>query len=1104
MELLGAGQPNPSCGSIADLQDRLRNLFSDHVKETRVGHISVTFELRATAIFEVPVTETENEALENASNIDPLLGGTQPSAASAVANGGQSTRRVNAIDALINQPLDDPVLQTSITRHIINGLNEVDGSNWTVHQVSRAQQGWTFTYICNDSWQSWSRQSSKTRAKVLIGEWSEKGGQDPAHMARPAFDCRGSVKVAFVKSARTINVEYEHMPMHKTVAQLIELLAPPPVAPLVKTLAKTLKEPKPPKEPKPKTLRKRTGEDGIADGEGSQPKRRRKKKDSVGPSGPEGSVLPPEMPGALPVGPASPRQFYNTQVESTGGPHPHGSSNYPEGLVNTDPEVAAAIYDDVHSHSILNLPPGEAARRRALAIKLLTEKRIDPKTLSAEQFSIFANQSSELQQDSLAMLVEYGARRLRIVHPNKDGANSGQATPDRHSTPALAVPAVGIPEPKEPGKKTSDVGQAPQSAEATGKKQETSSQCICDSCRVAHFRGKCDEKKPLCSSYLLEGHQCVYSPAKLRQSRVRPEVQDAPGQSAAIEIPEEIPEDLDSPGVHTVAVGEPVHEPVHAPAHEHFYRHVNETVNEPISDLVPHQIASPSSTVTQSHSIYQHFSGLTFPQVGETPTSELPQSSMPSAPIEYVSHPAPEAPEDPLHDYTYPTEANRANPEYAEQAAAAAEQVQRGNSPSHPASRHSLLTSQPSHLTTTTGAAMNAQNSWQSTSGQPTAAASATGSSPRQSRTKKPAPASQAYDDLRQCTSSWATVNQSTPQTTQPVRASPSEATAPPARAKPRQSRIQSHTPVNGMAAVQPDQSQESQSLTESSGYESAAAAQPSISADGYNSYDQYPSAANAQPDSFSDRIPYQPYADNQASAYSSFDNYNTSLANPVSSTISTPASQVVISSYPSTSVAAPSTIQWGAAASTSQAEDSCVYNAAQAAAGTSSYNTPSNPQQPQPQQGFNVRHQPSAQAKGSSSMHPQQQQQRQPPNQSRQTPKTQQHRQQQSYSGHMTQQQQQQQPPHTVTASTSHQGWCAFAANNTASSGGYSSNAAAAGSISRGHGHGHATSHNTARVHANGGGSHGSMDLASHTYSSMGGDEQVMYDLLRSSNPVG
>lgn len=181
--LLGASQSNPSCGSVADLQGQLRDLFSNRVSETRAEHISVTFELRATTVFDVLVTETENEALEGASNIDPLLGGARSSVApTAAPNGGQATRRINAIDALINQPVDDPVLQTSITRHIISALNDVDGSTWTDRQVSRAEQGWIFTYICKDSWQSWSRQSSKTPAKVLIGEWSEKGGQDPVHM----------------------------------------------------------------------------------------------------------------------------------------------------------------------------------------------------------------------------------------------------------------------------------------------------------------------------------------------------------------------------------------------------------------------------------------------------------------------------------------------------------------------------------------------------------------------------------------------------------------------------------------------------------------------------------------------------------------------------------------------------------------------------------------------------------------------------------------------------------------------------------------------------------------------------------------------------------
>ncbi len=193
--LLGASQSNPSCGSVAELQAPLRDLFSTRVTETRADHISVTFEIRATAVFDIPVVADNSSSSENAaagpgnaSNIDPLLGGARASVAPPVENGsggGQvTTRRVNAIDGILNQPQDDPALQTAIVRHIIAALGQVGESSWIVRQVSRAEQGWTFTYICKDSWQAWSRQASKHPAKTAVGEWSEKGGQDPAHLGR--------------------------------------------------------------------------------------------------------------------------------------------------------------------------------------------------------------------------------------------------------------------------------------------------------------------------------------------------------------------------------------------------------------------------------------------------------------------------------------------------------------------------------------------------------------------------------------------------------------------------------------------------------------------------------------------------------------------------------------------------------------------------------------------------------------------------------------------------------------------------------------------------------------------------------------------------------
>ncbi|KAK4251502.1 hypothetical protein C7999DRAFT_27918 [Corynascus novoguineensis] len=251
--MLGASQSNATCGSIVDLQTQLRDIFQSRVADTHAEHTSVTFEIRATAVFEVPMTGIENEALENGSDIDPSLGGTRSSAALA--------------------PVNDPVLQTAIARQIISSVGEVDSSNWTLRQILRTEQSWNFAYMCKDSWEAWNHKLSRTPAKTLSGEWSEMAGQDPIHTARPAFDCRGSVRIAFVKSTKTINVKYEHTPIHKTVGQLMELLAPPPISSVVKSPAKKAKEPKPKISTSSK---KRTNKNSLPNGERSQPKRRRK------------------------------------------------------------------------------------------------------------------------------------------------------------------------------------------------------------------------------------------------------------------------------------------------------------------------------------------------------------------------------------------------------------------------------------------------------------------------------------------------------------------------------------------------------------------------------------------------------------------------------------------------------------------------------------------------------------------------------------------------------------------------------------------------------------------------------------------------------------
>ncbi len=88
----------------------------------------------------------------------------------------------------------------------------------------------------------------------------------------------------------------------------------------------------------------------------------------------------------------------------------------------------------------LNVSPEEAARRRETATNKLIEAGIDPATLNADQFSIFSNQSPEVQTESLNMLAKYGAERLHIVHPaKKDSPRLPAGQPDAESIASGSV-----------------------------------------------------------------------------------------------------------------------------------------------------------------------------------------------------------------------------------------------------------------------------------------------------------------------------------------------------------------------------------------------------------------------------------------------------------------------------------------------------------------------------------------------------------------------------------------------------------------------------------------------------------------------------------------
>lgn len=424
-----AGPPIDSdkYGSVDELALHLRGLLEQKTTETRAEHCAVTLELRPTVQFHLSLTESENEAFEGLNNVDPSMGGVR-SASMSVDPAGQATRAVSGNDTLMNQS-NNPVLQRTVAKHIVGVLGATDHSNWTLRDLSRGQQGWTFTYICTDSVQHWNRQNAKNPSSSVVGEYSQKepdeilisrftvlailGDFVLTGTDRPAFDCRGSINIAFNRSSRFISVKYDHTLLHKTVQQLSEDWQPP-----AKELGIGYQRQQEQKQQQQKTnvnskraakreRKRKEREENAAEGEGGErpakrkrPSKKRTKKAQNQPAVQQDVLGEQSVDG--------PSQSSSTaQAATTGG-------------------IAFSV------------TPEEASRRQQVARVLLSESGVNPGSLSTDQMNIFSNQSPELQRDSVTMLAKYGAERLQIIHPsNKDkSASSNTSIQTTQATPS--------------------------------------------------------------------------------------------------------------------------------------------------------------------------------------------------------------------------------------------------------------------------------------------------------------------------------------------------------------------------------------------------------------------------------------------------------------------------------------------------------------------------------------------------------------------------------------------------------------------------------------------------------------------------------------------
>ncbi|KAI8153681.1 hypothetical protein K4K49_012978 [Colletotrichum sp. SAR 10_70] len=526
-----------------DLPAQLQQDLETKRTPTRCEHVSVTLDVPSTVEF--AIRESDGDAQEN---IDPALSGFRSQTVE-----GQQVKIVRAYDAIIQQPHDNPATQRAVAKHIVALLSTVDQSNWVVREVSRGPYGWTFTYMCKDSMAMWNRQNGKTASKSLIGEYSQQE-LDPVISGRPAFDCRGTLTIAFSKNSRTINVKYEHSPLHKTVGEMIEHFRPLPPAPPPVPLI--------PAGDKKKTPRKRKVEYNE-DGTPKEPKRKRKSA-AVNEDGT----------------PAQPKKKRKKKSDANAAEASADGAGAADSTVMT--KADAAVQSNLHSQANLNVPPAEAARRREVAIRMLSDNGVDPETLSTEQFSIFANQSPDLQKESLSMLVKYGAERLRIVHPNDAAASSSTSASSTPPQPAVLEEPAASSESETPTKAKKKASRKSKTTteleeelvpapEGTPMKMISRGSCI--GCRIGKL--KCDRTKPTCDVCEEEGRDCQYPLVKSAATKKKTTL-------TAVQV---VSDDEDDAEADAEPEPEPVPEPQEEPEPDDIET-IDYTSNMPVANML--------------------------------------------------------------------------------------------------------------------------------------------------------------------------------------------------------------------------------------------------------------------------------------------------------------------------------------------------------------------------------------------------------------------------------------------------------------------------------------------------------------------------------------
>ena len=122
---------------------------------------------------------------------------------------------ITVVEALNQtEPKEQMRKQKAIAKSIIEAISEVDGFRYSFHNnwLSKEDEACRFSYYCNDS------TLNKGRAA------NEGAGMEGKKKVKPVYDCSGLIWVKFSITKNNLEIQYKHVPIHKTY----EERAPPP------------------------------------------------------------------------------------------------------------------------------------------------------------------------------------------------------------------------------------------------------------------------------------------------------------------------------------------------------------------------------------------------------------------------------------------------------------------------------------------------------------------------------------------------------------------------------------------------------------------------------------------------------------------------------------------------------------------------------------------------------------------------------------------------------------------------------------------------------------------------------------------------------------